>query len=225
MPRQPRYFVAGYPQHVVIRGVNRQAMFFRDVDYDRFEDVLRRALLANACRLHAYVLMTNHVHFLMTPDHELSIPRTVQSLGRGYVQVFNRIHSRTGALWESRYKACIVQDDQYLLTCQRYIELNPVRAGMVKQAGDYRRSSHLHNAYGWTNPLISEHRTYTGLADCPRKRRAVYRRLFVAALDERELSEIRMVTNACRVLGNDEFKGKLGSDPKASCTETVRFDP
>ena len=211
MPRQPRYYVPGIPQHVIVRGVDRQATFFSGEDYVLF----KKALLKNADRygaaIHAYVLMTNHVHLLLTPDEKRSLPQILQGLGRDFVQRVNRRYGRIGTLWQSRYKASLVQGERYLLHCQRYIELNPVRAGMVSDPADYPHSSYRHNALGDDDPVISPHAIYLNLSHEDTERHQRYRRLFETALDAKLVDDIRRTTNACRVLGNDAFKDQIES--------------
>ncbi|MGI0034916.1 MAG: transposase [Nitrososphaera sp.] len=141
MPRKPRMYLAGQPCHVVQRGNNRCATFFDDVDYRHYVGCLKEATGCYRVSLHAYVLITNHVHLLMTPSDEFGVSRVMQSLGRRYVQYINHQFRRTGTLWEGRHKASLVQAEHYLLTCYRYIELNPVRAGMVSHPGEYRWST------------------------------------------------------------------------------------
>lgn len=209
MPRQPRYFVPGFPQHIVQRGVDRQAVFFQPADYKLYLQTLCDASIQHECQIHAYVLMTNHSHLLITPRHKRSIPLLMQSIGRNYVQTLNRKYNRTGTLWEGRYKASLVQDDRYLLACQRYIELNPVRAGLVSNPGHYRYSSYGHNAIGSKNRLITAHPTYLALADCIDQRQAAYRELFEDGLSPELLKDIRDNTNACLVLGDDRFKDQI----------------
>ena len=138
-----------------------------------------------------------------------SLPLLMQGMGRCYVQKLNRIHERTGTLWEGRYKASLVQDDRYLLTCYRYIELNPVRAGLASAPGDYPYSSFARNAHGKTNDLVDPHPIYMSLGPTREDRCAAYRRLFEIGLSSRALSEVRDTTNACLVLGNDEFKDRI----------------
>lgn len=211
MPRQPRYFIPGMPQHVITRGVDRRAVFFSPDDYVLF----KKALLANAQKyggaVHAYVLMTNHIHLLLTPIEKRSIPQILQGLGRDFVQRINRQYGRTGTLWQARYKASLVQDDLYLLHCQRYIELNPVRAGMVSDPADYEHSSYRHNALGAEDPIVSTHAVYDDLGLNDAKRRIRYRDLFKIELERELIDDIRWATNACRVLGNDAFKDQIES--------------
>ena len=209
LPRQPRYFLPGIPQHVIARGVDRQATFFAPDDYALYKNALIKNADRYGCSIHAYVLMTNHVHLLLTPDSERSIPKAIQGMGRDYVQRINRQYNRTGTLWQGRYKSCLVQDELYLLQCQRYIELNPVRAGIVPDPSDYPHSSYCHNALGQHDPVISPHGSYIELSDTDSARRQHYRGLFESELNRELIDEIRKTTNACRVLGNTTFTKQI----------------
>ena len=137
MARLPRFFVPDTPQHVIQRGNDRQPIFRTSADLAFFKDCLAFAMRRHGVAIHAYVFMTNHVHLLVTPEAATSLPRAMQSVGRVYVQYFNSTQDRSGTLWEGRYKATIVDSDRYLLACMRYIELNPVRAGMVEHPERY----------------------------------------------------------------------------------------
>lgn len=209
MPRQPRYFISGIPQHVIQRGVDRQAVFFESDDYELYLHSLDEAARRYDCQIHAYVLMANHTHLLVTPGSERTVPLVMQAMGRGYVQTLNKKYDRTGTLWQGRYKASLVQDDRYLLACHKYIELNPVRAGLVTSPGDYPYSSFAHNAGGNSDNLLTPHDIYESLASTSDERRAAYRNLFVDAIAPELLSMIRDTTNACLVLGNDRFKDQI----------------
>ncbi len=209
MPRQPRYFIADVPQHVIQRGVNRQAIFFHADDYELYRQSLLTASRRYDCHIHAYVLMTNHTHLLITPGNQRSLPLLMQAMGRTYVQELNRQYARTGTLWEGRYKASLVQDEHYLLTCQRYIEMNPVRAGMVPAPGAYPYSSYRRNAAGNSDTLITPHAIYHSLGPNPGQRQTSYRALFADTLTPATLTWLRDTTNACRVLGNDKFKDQI----------------
>ncbi len=157
MPRRPRIHLDGVPLHIVQRGHNREPCFFGEEDYQAYLYWLGEALKKEHCALHAYALMTNHVHLLVTPDHAESIPRLIIALGRRYVQYINTTYRRTGTLWDSRYKSSLIQAETYLLSCQRYIELNPVRAAMVDDPVHYRWTSYRHNALGQSNPYLTPH--------------------------------------------------------------------
>jgi putative transposase len=209
MARLPRYSLPGVPQHVIQRGNNREIIFAHTEDYSFYLEKLGEALDRYTCQLHAYVLMTNHVHLLITPKEENGIGKVMQSLGRTYVQYFNYVYSRTGTLWEGRYKATLLNSDQYLLTCMRYIELNPIRANMVKHPSEYPYSSYRTNAVGKENPIITPHKLYQRLGKTPEQRQQSYRALFKTKLDERTLEDLRTATNKAWVLGDDRFKDKI----------------
>ncbi len=209
MPRQCRYFIPGMPQHVITRGVDRQAVFFHEQDYTLYLTALQDAAAANECLIHAYVLMTNHVHILVTPGRVRSLPLMMQAIGRNYVQRLNVRYGRTGTLWEGRYKASLVQESSYLLTCQRYIELNPVRARMVATPGDYPYSSYAYHAAGGDDALITAHAFYLDLAVDPSARQQAYRKLFHNLIEEELLTRIRKNTNACGVIGDRRFKEQI----------------
>jgi putative transposase len=170
MARLPRYAVPGQPQHVIQRGNNRAVLFATAPDYQFFRDCLKTACEHHGCQIHAYVFMTNHVHLLMTPQTEDGIGKVMQSVGRRYVQYFNFTYGRTGTLWEGRYKATLIDTERYLLTCYRYIELNPVRAGLVAGPGEYPWSSYGANALGRYDPLVTLHGQYLGLGTDPATR-------------------------------------------------------
>ena len=155
MPRRARIQLDGVPLDIVQRGHNREPCFFSEEDYSRHLHWPEEALIVNECQLHANALMTNHVHLLLTPKRAGAVPKLIVSLGRRYVQYINRTYKRTGTLWECRYKSSVIQSDTYLLTCQRYIELNPVRAAMVDDPAHYRWTSHRHNALGLTDSRIA----------------------------------------------------------------------
>ncbi len=209
MARLPRFFAPGIPLHVIQRGNNRQKLFSQITDYQVYLDWLKEAAQSHGCAIHAYVLMTNHVHFLVTPTHEDSLPKTFQSLGRRYVQYFNKTYERTGTLWEGRYRATLIESEAYLLTCCRYIELNPVRAGMVRHPREYRWSSYQYHAEGKANPLLTPHSLYQRLGGTPAARQQAYRALFRHHLSGETLDAIRESTNKAWVLGSEKFKDRL----------------
>ena len=209
MPRLPRYVIPGQPQHIIQRGNNRNVIFAAEMDYQFYLDKLGELSRRLDCDLHAYVLMANHVHLLITPHTEEGISKLMQSLGRYYVQFFNYTYSRTGTLWEGRYRATLVDSERYLLTCMRYIELNPVRAGIVEHSSKYPYSSYRHNALGKENGLLTPHRLYRRLGATPAERQAAYRALFRAHIPEATLREIRDATNKAWALGNDRFRQKI----------------
>ena len=209
MARQRRFLLPGHPQHVIHRGNNRTVIFAEDADYIFYRDRLLEACERFLCRIHAYVLMTNHVHLLITPQTEQGIGKTMQSLGRRYVQYFNYRYRRTGTLWEGRYKASLIDTEQYLLTCYRYIELNPVRAAMVEHPARYRWSSYHSNAKGMADPLVTPHELYRSLSPDKARRLEAYRALLRNAVNEKTLNEIRDATNRAWVLGGDRFRKEV----------------
>ncbi len=209
MPRKPRFVIPGVPQHIIQRGNNREPCFFAEGDYGRYRDDLKTALVTNECVLHAYVFMTNHVHMLITPMTEYGLSHMMQDLGRKYVRYINNTYLRSGTLWEGRYKASLVDSEAYLLTCMRYIELNPVRANMVIHPGEYRWSSVACNSQGLPDILITPHPLYLTLAADGPARQHAYRELFRHHMDENTLHDIRDALNQELVLGRDDFKDKI----------------
>ena len=191
MPRPPRLDVPGLPVHVVQRGNNRQACFFEDDDYSFFLYALREACRDRHCQLHAFVLMTNHVHLLITPLVKWGMSRMMMDLGRRYVRYFNDLHDRTGTLWEGRFRSSLVETRRYCLACYRYIELNPVRARMVTRPEDYRWSSYRTNAFGLPSRLITPHSELLLLGVDGESRRRSYRKLFERNARQQELKAIR----------------------------------
>jgi putative transposase len=163
MSRKSRFLLPGMPQHVIQRGHNREPCFFAEEDYQRYLHDAHEAALKNRLQIHSYVLMTNHVHLLVTPEQPFSVMHAMQDLGRKYVRYINHSYKRTGGLWEGRYKASLVDSEAYLLTCMRYIEMNPVRAGMVEHPGEYRWSSYSANADGESNVILTMHPLYKAL--------------------------------------------------------------
>lgn len=205
MPRLPRYVLPGVPQHIIQRGNNRQAIFAADCDYLAYLEWLRQAAEQYGLHIHAYVLMTNHVHLLATPLVADSIGKTLQSLGRRYVQYFNYRYGRTGTLWEGRYRATVIDAQRYFLACSRYIELNPFRAAMVEVPGAYRWSSYRCNALGEENCLVTEHDVYRSLGCSAELRQAAYQGLFQQAVTDEFLDTLRDATNKGWALGNERF--------------------
>jgi len=209
MPRKPRFSLAGVPQHIIQRGNNRQATFFADEDYRFYLDHLADAAHKYDCAVYAYVLMTNHVHLLAAAEKAYDLSRMMQHLGRHYVRYINRIYRRSGTLWEGRFKACLVQTENYFLKCSRYIECNPVRAGIARAPGEYPWSSYRHHAFGIPDGLLSTHVQYQLLGNSADARQQAYRALFVSELDARELGEIRIAVNSGWPLGRDRFKDEI----------------
>ena len=209
MPRKPRFFIPGMPVHAVQRGHNRSAVFFADFDYLEYLRFLKKAADDCSCAIHAYILMTNHVHLLITPAEEKSVGRLFQSLGRHYVRYVNTTYQRHGALWEGRYKSNLIESQSYFLACMRYIEMNPVRAGIAKHPADYRWSSYTANALGVDNAIITPHHEYLALGSSQPDRQISYRGLFDAKITEDELDRFRAVLQSGTPLGNDRFKAEV----------------
>ena len=209
MARKPRFNLSGIPQHVIQRGNNREPCFFAEEDYRRYLADLKEALRGTDCRLHAYVLMTNHVHLLITPMREHGVSHLMQDLGRKYVRYVNHSYRRTGTLWEGRYKASLIDSESYLLTCMRYVELNPVRAQMLTHPGEYPWSSFAHNAHGRPDPLLTVHPVYQQLGADAQSRQHAYRELFRHHMDHSIIHEIRETLNQELVLGRDDFKDRI----------------
>jgi len=209
MPRRARLRIAGAPLHIIQRGNNRGACFFADHDYGCYLHHLEELAARYACSIHAYILMTNHVHLLLTPGRPDGASVLMKHLGQRYVQYVNRVYDRTGTLWEGRFRSSIVQAETYLLRCQRYIELNPVRAGMVDAPGTYPWSSFGANALGQRGELITPHPIFLALGPDDAKRRAAYLELFRGELEPMELEEIRTSVNAGYALGNERFRKEM----------------
>ena len=211
MARHPRLIVPGVAVHVIQRGNNRTACFVEDSDYLTYLAHLRHLSGNYECDVHAYCLMTNHVHLLLTPQTSDSCGLLMRDLGRCYVRYFNRRHGRSGTLWEGRFRACVAESSAYVLACYRYIELNPVRAAMVKHPIDYPWSSHASNSGLRADPMLTPHCEFAALASHPAARQAAYRGLFEQPLDEHWLKSIRDATNGGYPLASDAFKSALPS--------------
>ena len=212
MARLPRYVIPGQPQHIIQRGNNRQVIFAAEADYQFFRDAIIEAAGRFGLAIHAYVWMTNHIHLLATPTDADSISKTFQSAGRKYVQYFNYTYQRSGTLWEGRYRATVVDSEQYMLSIMRYIELNPVRAGMVAHPRDYPWSSHRRYAYGDSGHNLNwliEPDQYLNIGRSDEARRQGYRDLFKASIDADELTAIRDSVHKGWALGDVRFKAMI----------------
>jgi putative transposase len=209
MPRRARLAIPGLPWHIIQRGNNRTACFYAEQDYRRYLDVLREMAEKFECAVHAYVLMTNHVHLLLTPSRKDSAGLLMKHLGQRYVQYINRSYRRSGTLWEGRFRSCLAQSERYVLACYRYIELNPVRANMVSHPRDYRWSSYRANAEGHQDALLRPHPEYLRLGLDESDRLHNYRELFTAHLDPQRIAEIRDATNGNYALGDERFREEI----------------
>jgi putative transposase len=199
---------------VIQRGNNRAACFFGDVDRRFYLKCLAQSSAHTGCAIHAYVLMTNHVHLLVTPGESGAVAAMLQEMGRRYVRVINTIHGRTGTLWEGRFKSSLIDTEAYLLACHRYIELNPVRAGIATHAAAYPWSSHAHYTGGKVDRLITEHASFLSLGPNHIERQTAFRALFASEMDQNTLAQIREAVNAGCALGSETFlkamEAKLG---------------
>lgn len=209
MARQPRYCLPGQPQHVIQRGNNRTPMFDTPSDYQFFRECLVSAAGRFECAIHAYVLMMNHVHLLMSPRNACGISKVMQAVGRRYVRYFNDRNQRTGTLWEGRYRATVIDSDQYLFTCSRYIEENPVRAGIVLDPSHYPWSSYRTNALGIEDELVTPHERYLALGVSASIRQVAYRAMFASVSEPSTLTLIRSATNHAWALGNERFRSVI----------------
>ncbi len=209
MARRHRLDVPGVAQHVIQRGVDRGVCFVDDFDREFYLSTLAELAREHDCAVHAYVLMTNHVHLLATPGRSSGLSRFMQGLGRRYVRWFNDRHRRTGTLWEGRFRSCLVDTERYVLSCYRYIEMNPVRARMVRDPLEYRWSSAKGNAGSSNDPLLSPHETYAALSSDLSTRRRRYRALLQEALDDDEVSDIRAHVNQGAAYGSDRFQRQI----------------
>jgi len=208
MPRRTRMYMPGFPYHVAQRGNNREACFLEAENYQFYLRLWHEVSQRYGVAVHAYCLMTNHIHFLVTPEHEGSVSTTMKVVGSRYAQYINKRYRRTGTLWEGRHRASLVQSARYLLTCYRYIELNPVRAGMVKRPEEYRWSSYRLNA--WGDPgWLTQHTEYRRLGGTSDARRRAYRDLLKERLDDGDLHLLRKAAHYCQPVADDRFRRQI----------------
>ncbi|MEI7432114.1 MAG: transposase [Betaproteobacteria bacterium] len=205
MPRRARLILPEIPLHIIQRGNNRAVCFRAEEDFFFYLDWLARAAHDTGCAIHAFCLMTNHVHLLLSSPSPDGPGAMMKMLGQRYVQYFNRAYRRSGTLWEGRFRSCLLQEEGYLLECHRYIELNPVRAAMVEHPAMYRWSSYRANAQGEASLLLRPHSLYTLLGKTPEERQAAYRELFRYQLDPGLVDQLRSATNGNYALGNERF--------------------
>jgi len=206
MARRPRMFIAGQSHHVIQRGNNRSVLFASQSDSVFILECLRNAAAKHGVAVHAYALMKTHIHLLVTPATPMSLPKMMQSVGVRFAQYINRQRPRTGALFEGRYRASLIDSERYFLTCTRYIESNAPRAGVVQRPEDYPWSSYRANALGIRDELVTPHRIYLELGRVQANRELNYRRLFEEPLPTAEIESIRDSTNGAWVLGSETFR-------------------
>lgn len=211
MARLPRLAVPGQPHHLIQRGTNRQPIFRDAADYERMLRLLGEHARSRRVDIHAYVLMGNHFHLLASPADASGLSTMMQGVGRAYVRYFNDRHTRTGTLWEGRFKGTVIDSERYLFICMAYIELNPVRAGLVAAPADYPWSSYLHNVGQRKDPLLREHMLYWALGNTPFAREAAYRDIVEAGLPQGKQAEVTDATLRGWALGgtDGELAGKI----------------
>ena len=209
MARLPRLTLPGYPHHVIQRGNNRQAIFAKTADYQRLLDLLDDNARQFEVAIHAYVLMSNHFHLLVTPQTSDGLPQMMQAVGRRYVRYFNDSQQRSGTLWEGRYRSTLIQTDRYLLACMAYIDLNPVRAGLVAQAADYPWTSHGHYIGRQMDKLVTPHPLVWALGNTPFAREAAYAELVQAGVNPVHQSALTQATLSGWALGEPDFVADL----------------
>jgi putative transposase len=212
MARLARIDIAGLPQHLIVRGNNRDVLFRDDADRMIFLRFLEEAIEACACDLHAYVLMTNHVHLLSTGHIPGELSEMMQRIGRRFARLMNMRWGRTGTLFEGRFRSSLVDSEAYLLKCMSYIELNPVRAGMVRSPADYAWSSYGENSTGSPGRPLVAHPVYRTLGSSNAERGAAYRELVGAGITDKDLECIRTSARRCRALGSEAFCATIGSE-------------
>ena len=209
MPRKPRFYLPNVPAHVMQRGHNRSAIFFENEDYLEYLRILKSMADKYQCLVHAYVLMTNHVHLLMTPLSQNGISLFFQGLGRQYVTYINKNYGLSGSLWDGRHKGNSIDTEVYFLTCMRYIELNPVRANMCVDPGEYRWSSYAANALGESSCILTPHEEYKHLGKNSALRQKAYRGLFKESLDAKTIDDLRKGVQSGTPVGYKYFTQKI----------------
>jgi len=209
MARLPRIVVPNQPLHIMHRGNNRQDIFESEEDMTRIKEDIAHALSKSDCRLHAYVIMSNHLHLLITPANKAQLSKFMQTMANRYVRFFNATRKRTGTIWEGRFKSCLVDSENYLFALYRYIEMNPVKANMVKNLADYPWSSYQHNALGEKNSLITDHLLYQGLGENTELRAENYQKIFDKLNTADQEQQITEATMRGEVYGSSQFHHKI----------------
>lgn len=225
MARQPRLTVPGHPHHVIQRGNNRQPIFLDDADRHRLLGLLAEHAQRSQVAVHAYVLMDNHVHLLLTPQTAEGIPQLMQAVGRSYVRYFNDRHGRSGTLWEGRYRSSLIETERYLLACMVYIDLNPVRAGMVSDPSDFAWSSHRHCIGQHIDKLVSPHALFWGLGNTPFAREAAYRDLVLSGISPAQQASLTRSVLTGWSLGSSGFLADMAQDTQRRLVPGKRGRP
>ncbi|MFW5432136.1 MAG: transposase [Methylophilaceae bacterium] len=210
MARLSRIVIPNQPLHIMHRGNNRQDIFQSEEDMIRIKEDIEQSLAKSNCALHAYVVMTNHLHLLITPEDKEDLTVFMQSMANRYVRYFNAKYQRTGTIWEGRYKSCLIDSEQYLFTLYRYIEMNPIKANMVTALTDYQWSSYGHNALGQTDSLITEHALYKDLGSNTKERHTNYQKLFNRLkTTPKQEDQITEATMRGEVYGGEKFHRRI----------------
>jgi putative transposase len=210
MARLPRIVVPNHPLHIMHRGNNRQDIFENEDDMIRIKEDIAQALSKSDCYLHAYVIMSNHLHLLITPLDKVQLSKFMQTMANRYVRFYNATRNRTGTIWEGRFKSCLIESERYLFALYRYIEMNPVKANMVKDIADYPWSSYRHNGLGEKNSLITEHELYLGLGISREIRAEKYQKIFASKNTTKQEQEITEATMRGEVYGSGVFHREMG---------------
>jgi len=205
MPRRARKSISGLPYHIVQRGNNREACFVESENYQFYLDLWKDCSNRYGVAVHAYFLMTNHIHFLVTPENTNAISRLMSVVGSRYAYYFNKTYKRSGTIWEGRHKSSLVDSERYFLTCCRYIELNPVVADMVTKPEEYKWSSYHVNAWGKSSAL-TYHDEYLKLGSDSSEKCHTYRELFKHQLSEHDIHLIERASEYCHPVGDDRFR-------------------
>jgi putative transposase len=209
MARTSRIVIPTLPHHIIQRGNDRQQIFRDEEDFQVFLGWMREASKQFKVAIHAYVLMGNHLHLLATPSDVEGLARMMQWVGRFYVPYFNRKYDRTGTLWQGRFKTSIIESERYFLICSRYIEMNPVRAGLVTKPSDYKWSSYAHHIGDKTDTLIADHPLYWALGNTPFEREVAYKQFVEQPVTKEEAESLGQAVTKGRVLGSEQFKIQL----------------
>lgn len=211
MARWPRLLAPGFPIHVTQRGHSRGPVFLDELDFARFRDALVHASVRAGCAIHAYALMSNHIHMLLTADDPLGPAQLMRSVGSRFVRDWNRRHRRSGTMWEGRFRSSIVETDRYFLACSRYIDMNPVRAGMVSRANRYAWSSYRHLAEGAPDEVVSPHAVYAALGTNAESRQHAYATFCAQRQAPHAYDAIRVAVRGGAAVGDVQFLSRLGA--------------
>ena len=212
MARLARLTIAGYPHHVIQRGNNRQAIFMDDVDRARLLDLLKAQAAVHQVAINAYVLMSNHLHLLLTPATAEGMPRMMQAVGRSYVRAFNRRHGRSGTLWEGRYRSTVIEAERHLLACMAYIDLNPVRAGLVAEPAEHPWSSHAALVGLRADGVVTPHPLYWALGNTPFARQQAYADAVQAGISQQQHAALGRAVHSGWALGDEDFLAQVQSE-------------